>query len=109
VRQDASPFTAHTLIATSRPLPLPDGLYHLQLTEELAARIEAGSADIEIHKDGAADVLADALVRQLGSVLEDLFGDDDNPAQRQLDPVNALLVHLRQKSAVQAPADPPSQ
>ena len=80
-------------------MALPDGLYDLLLTESLASRLDLSRADVLALKDGAAEVLADALTRQLAAILGDLAGDDAGRPQRQLELVNTLLVALRQRLA----------
>jgi HKD family nuclease len=80
-------------------MALPDGLYDLLLTESLASRLDLSRADVLALKDGAAEVLAEALTRQLASILGDLAGDDAGRPQRQLELVNTLLVALRQRLA----------
>lgn len=77
-------------------MPLPEGLYDLLLTEGLASRLDPARADVRDLADGA-ELLADALARQLGAILEDLGGDDADKARRQLELVNALLGELRQR------------
>ena len=77
-------------------MTLPDGLYDLLLTEGLAARLDASRADIHPLKDGAAELLADVITRQLVSILDDMSGDDDSDkVRRQIELVNVLLVQLR--------------
>lgn len=79
---------------------LPSGLYDLLLTESLE-RLLASDATAR-HQvwplaEDAAEVLADGLVRQLATLLEDLPGEGTEAAQRQLTLVNELLVWLRQR------------
>jgi len=84
-------------------MALTDGLYDLLLTEGLArslAALDPGRADVHILKGGAAEFLADVVTRQLGAILDDVVGDDTDKARRQLELVNALLVILRQRLAV---------
>ena len=60
-------------------MALPDGLYDLLLTERLArslAAIDPGSADVSTLKGGAAEALADAITRQLVTILDDVGGED---------------------------------
>lgn len=81
---------------------LTDGLYDLLLTEGLARSIDAldpGSTGVAALKGSAAQLLVDALVRQLGAILEDLGGDDTDTPKRQLERVNDLLVTLRRRLA----------
>ncbi len=84
---------------------LPDGLYDQLLTEGLVARLEASHADIHALKEGAAEQLADAIARQLVSILDDMSGDEANKARRQLEIVNALLAELRHRLAAEAGED----
>ena len=81
-------------------MALPDGLYDLLLTEGLArslAAIDPSSADVLALKGSAAELLADAITRQLATILDDVSGDDADKAKRQLELVNDLLVTLRQR------------
>lgn len=78
-------------------MALPDGLYDLLLTEGLTSRLELQSAEIVAFNGSAAQLLADAIARQLAAILEDLAGDDSDKPLRQLELVNALLVELRQR------------
>ena len=83
-------------------MTLPDGLYDLLVTEGLASRLDLDRSDVFALKGGAAEVLADALARQLAAILDDVAGDDAEKAHRQLELVNALLVSLRQRLAADA-------
>jgi DNA-directed RNA polymerase specialized sigma subunit len=83
-------------------MALPDGLYDLLLTEGLTrslAALDPISADVLALKGGAAEFLADAITRQLATILDDVAGDDADKAKRQLELVNGLLVMLRQRLA----------
>ena len=66
-------------------MPLHDGLYDLLITEGLATRFDDANADVLALKHGAADVLAEALTRQLAAILDELPGDDTGKAARQLE------------------------
>ncbi len=90
---------------TGAVMTLPDGLYDLLLTEGLVVRLEPSHADIDALKQGAAEQLADAITRQLVSILEDMSGDEESKARRQLEIVNALLVELRHRLAAEAGED----
>lgn len=81
-------------------MALSEGLYELLLTEGLASRLDLSHAHVLALKDGAAELLADAITRQLAAILEDVAGNDADKPLRQLELVNALLVNLRQKLAV---------
>ncbi len=83
-------------------MALPEGLYDLLVTEGLASRLDLDRSDVFALKGGAAEVLADALARQLAAILDDVAGDDAEKAHRQLELVNALLVSLRQRIAADA-------
>jgi hypothetical protein len=83
-------------------MTLPDGLYDLLVTEGLASRLDLDRSDVFALKGGAAEVLADALTRQLAAILDDVAGDDAEKANRQLELVNALLVSLRQRLSADA-------
>jgi hypothetical protein len=81
-------------------MALPDGLYDLLLTEGLTrslAALDPISADVLALKGGAAEFLADAITRQLATILDDVAGDDADKAKRQLELVNGLLVMLRHR------------
>ena len=83
-------------------MTLPDGLYDLLVTEGLASRLDLDRSDVFALKGGAAEVLADALTRQLAAILDDVAGDDAEKANRQLELVNALLVSLRERLSADA-------
>jgi hypothetical protein len=83
-------------------MSLPEGLYDLLVTEDLASRLDLDRSDVFALKGGAAEVRADASTRQLAAILDDVAGDDAEKAHRQLQLVNALLVSLRQRLAVDA-------
>jgi superfamily II DNA or RNA helicase/HKD family nuclease len=83
-------------------MALPDGLYDLLITEGLArslADLDPSRAVVAALKAGSAEFLADAISRQLSSILDDLSGDEAEKAKRQLELVNDLLVMLRQRVA----------
>lgn len=79
---------------------LPSGLYDLVLTDRLERLLSSdATARHQIHPlaEDAAELLADALVRQLAALLDDLPGEGAEAAQRQLTLVNEVLVWLRQR------------
>ena len=78
-------------------MALPDGLYDLLLTEGLASQLDPSRSDVRALTDGAAELLADALVRQLGAILEEVPGSGTDRANQQLELVNGLLVALRKR------------
>jgi len=81
-------------------MALPDGLYDLLLTEDLArslAALEPNDANLSALKGGAGEFLADVITRQLGAILDDVARDDTDKPKRQLELVNELLVMLRQR------------
>ncbi len=82
-------------------MALQDGLYDLLVTEGLLARLLPEQSLVKELTGGAADVLADAVTRQLTDVLEDMGGDSSEKLLRQLDLVNALLVTMRQRVQVE--------
>jgi len=91
-------------------MPLNEGLYDLLLTEGLLrslSQLEPTQADVQPLTGTATDYLADVLVRQLGTLLEDLSGDGAEKVQRQLDLVNELLRLLRQRLKLSGRAEPP--
>lgn len=96
-------------------MALRDGLYDLILTEgveRLLSDVTASQLTLERLDGAAADYLVDNLVRQLGGLLEDLPGDDEERARRQLMLVNDMLAWLRRRldeaaSAIDLIALPP--
>lgn len=84
-------------------MTLPRGLYDLLVTESLERLLtgdDSARHHIESLRNDAANYLADALVRQLAAVLEDLPETSEERADavhRQLALVNDLLVSLRQR------------
>ena len=83
-------------------MALPDGLYDLLLTEGLArslADLDPSKTDVSALKGDAAEFLADAITRQLSTILDDVSGGEADKAKRQLELVNELLVMLRQRLA----------
>ncbi|MCC9595296.1 MULTISPECIES: DUF3427 domain-containing protein [unclassified Rubrivivax] len=79
---------------------LPSGLYDLLLTERLERLLAAdpGARHQVLPLAGnAAELVADALVRQLAALLEELPGDGEDAATRQLGLVNELLIWLRER------------
>jgi len=85
-------------------MSLHDGLYDLLITEALASRLDPAIAEVLSLGQGGADVLAEAITRQLATILDELPGDETGKAARQLAFVNALLVTLRERVAAQTPA-----
>jgi superfamily II DNA or RNA helicase/HKD family nuclease len=87
------------------PLSIPSGLYDQLVTdsiERLLSKDSSARRDEQALSDNAVDYIADSLVRQLASLLDDLPGSGADRAERQLALVNELLVWLRlrlQKSA----------
>ena len=79
-------------------MAMQDGLYDLLVTEGLLARLLPEQSLIEALTGSAADVLADAVTRQLVDVLDDIGGDGSEKLLRQLALVNALLVTLRERA-----------
>lgn len=83
-------------------MALPDGLYDLLLTERLAqslAGLDPSRAAVSVLKGGAAELLTDAITRQLATILEDVAGDDADQVTAQLELVNELLRVLRRRLA----------
>lgn len=95
-------------------MQLPDGLYDKLVTESLAQLI-AGLRDPSCHTLSAlpsqevSERITDALAKQITQLLDELDGNGAEKAKRQLDFVNALLVHLRQQvaGAVDLVVEPP--
>ena len=82
-------------------MTLQDGLYDLLVTERLLGRLLPEQSLVEALSGGGADVLADAVARQLADVLDDIGGEGSEKLLRQLELVNALLVTLRQRVLVE--------
>jgi superfamily II DNA or RNA helicase/HKD family nuclease len=83
-------------------MAFPDGLYDLLLTEGVARslnELDQSQFDVSTLKGSAAEILADAITRQLSNILQDLSGDDAKKSKRQLELVNGLLGTLRQRLA----------
>ena len=89
-------------------MTLPDGLYDLLITQSQAAQLDTIHADIHVLRSGAAELLVDAIARQLTAILDDVSGDETDRSRRQLDLVNALLVTLRQRLAAQGAGESPA-
>ncbi len=89
-------------------MSLPDGLYDLLVTDFLANRrdFDPSRADIALFSGDAGEVLATAVARQLAAILEDMSGDATAKPLRQLELVNALLVVLRQRLAIEQSSGP---
>ena len=78
-------------------LPLPDGLYDLLVTQGIADGVDAERMTLVELDQGAPDRFAEAVSRQLSRILEEVDGEDSERALKQLDIVNELLVHLRER------------
>ena len=76
---------------------LPEGLYDLLVTEGLAAQLDRGNADVQLLQGDAADLVIDAITRQLAAALDDVSSDKSDRAARQLALANDLLVLLRRR------------
>jgi hypothetical protein len=85
-------------------MQLPEGLYDKFVTESVAQLI----ADLRdqtcrtlsaLPPEEASERIADALVRQLTVLLDELDGDAAEKARRQIALVNELLVHVKQRAA----------
>jgi len=88
-------------------MTLPAGLYDLLLTESLAAGLDPQTADLRELNSGVPEALLDTLGRQLTSALEDLRDGEQEKTKRQLELVNELLIHVRQRlKETYAPARP---
>ena len=79
-------------------MQLPDGLYDKFVTESVAQLI-AGLRDPScrtlsaLAEEEAAERISDALAKQLTVLLDEIAGNGAEKAKRQIDLVNALLVH----------------
>jgi superfamily II DNA or RNA helicase len=84
-------------------MELPDGLYDKIVTESVAQAL-AGLGDaswrtLESLPSGeASERLAETLCRQLTLLLDEIGGEGDEKAMRQLALINSLVVHLRQQA-----------
>lgn len=79
-----------------------DGLYDLLLTESAWQAIQKITNDgnrtlLPLTAEDAPERLAEALVRQLALVLDDMGGDGRDRLHKQLEIVNALLLDLRSR------------
>jgi len=86
-------------------MSFPEGLYELLITEQLAAKLDTDNAEIQLLRDNAQEFLADAVARQLGTVLADMPGEGLEKIHGQLGLVNALLVDMRERLASQHKAE----
>jgi HKD family nuclease len=83
-------------------MALPDGLYDLLLTEDLAKALKSldpSKADVAALQGGATEYLTDVIARQLSAILHDVSGEEGDKAKRQLELINELLVMLRKRLA----------
>ena len=83
-------------------MEFPDGLYDLVLSQALSdallrATNESGRTVESLPVNEAPARLAEALVRQLARMLEDMGGEGQEKIQRQLELVNTVLVDFRQR------------
>lgn len=77
-------------------MTLPEGLYDLLLTQRLVSRVNPDQSVVQPLTTGSVDYLVEVLVRQLGTVLEDLpESGTGNAAQLKL--VCGLLTELRKR------------
>jgi superfamily II DNA or RNA helicase/HKD family nuclease len=86
-------------------MALPDGLYDLLLTEDLAKALTAldpSKTDVAALQGGATEYLTNVIARQLAAILHDVSGEDGDKAKRQLELINELLVMLRKRLAESA-------
>ncbi len=82
-------------------MEFPDGLYDLVMSQAFAAAlsratVESGRTIESLSASEAPERLAEALVRQLVRILDDLGGEGQEKIQRQLELVNSVLVDFRQ-------------
>lgn len=83
-------------------MEFPDGLYDLVMSQAFAAAlsratVESGRTIESLSASEAPERLAEALVRQLVRILDDLGGEGQEKIQRQLELVNSVLVDFRQR------------
>ena len=57
-----------------------NGLYDPLMTEGIASRFDPTLADVLALTQGGADILAEAITRQLAAILDELPGDDAGKA-----------------------------
>jgi superfamily II DNA or RNA helicase/HKD family nuclease len=81
-------------------MPLPDGLYDKLVTDSLARALadlpsEECRTLAALPPEEATERIANALAKQMTQLLDELDGDAEDKAKRQLALVNELLVHLR--------------
>jgi superfamily II DNA or RNA helicase/HKD family nuclease len=91
-------------------MTLPNGLYDLLLTNRITsalATLNPSDSDVSVLKVDASITLADAITRQLASILQDLPGDTSDKTKRQLELVNELLVAMRLRLAAESGSDVP--
>lgn len=65
-------------------MTLPDSLYDLLVTEGLASRLDLDLSDVFPLKGGAAELLPEALTRQLAAILHDITGDEAERPRRRV-------------------------
>ena len=96
---------------------LPDGLYDKLVTESLAHSLSQ-LADpscrtlADVPPEEVPERVTEALMKQLALLLEELGGEGTEKNKRQIELINALLVHTRQQAghagaALDAMAEPP--
>lgn len=86
-------------------MSLPDGLYDLLITEALKRDLPSGGVSTSEVREGAVGLLMDAVARQLAGILEDIEGEGEAKAERQLALVNSVLVSVRDRLRAAQPGD----
>lgn len=83
-------------------MELPDGLYDQVLTEALWAAVSTATTEhsrtlAPLTAEDAPGRLAEALLRQLARILDDLDGEGHEKLRNQLELVNSILNDVRQR------------
>lgn len=88
-------------------MTLPNGIYDLLVTEDLAKRIDPDNSQIHSLDGDASELMSDLIGRQLSAILASLPGEGADHAQRQLELVNEVLTQVRKHLAGKAPIASP--
>lgn len=82
---------------------LPDGLYELLMTDRLLPDLAGAQAELTALAGDRAELLSDALTRQLAAALQDIGDDTTGSPLRQVEIINGLLISLRERLAALQP------
>jgi HKD family nuclease len=94
------PLATSGIAGAGNSVSLPDGLYDLLLTERFLAALDLERSDLTAFTPERTDLLLDVVAKQLARALEDFEGSDAGTLEKQVELVNSLLVHLRQRLQV---------